>query len=83
MNEKEIREFMEIVHRFQCFSFFIWFVWAVMQTYLKADWDCKGYALSRWQLDQELKKKYYGIDCLSMLQDERVCSAFKKRGNNQ
>lgn len=70
VSEDEISEFCNTVHRLQCFSFFLWFVWAVMQTFLKADWDCKGYALSRWELYKGLKHKYYGVDCPPILQDD-------------
>lgn len=69
MSAKEVEEMREQVHRFQCFSFFFWFVWAVMQTFLKADWDTKGYAVNRWHKYQELKKKYYGKDCPAILLD--------------
>ena len=65
MNEVEILR--NTVHRFQCFAFFFWFVWAVMQTFLHADWDCKGYALSRWHQYKILKKKHYGMDCPSII----------------
>ena len=68
-SEDDVTEMQEMVHRFQCFSFFFWFVWAVMQTELGADWDSKGYALSRWHLYMELKKQYYGVEALPIISE--------------
>ncbi|KAK8823854.1 hypothetical protein WA538_001144 [Blastocystis sp. DL] len=67
--ETEVEAMIQKVHRMQCFSFFFWFVWAIMQMELGADWDCKGYALSRWNLYKEQKKKYYGVESLPILCD--------------
>ena len=69
VTKEEVDHLREEVHRFQCFSFFFWFVWAVMQTRLGSDWDCHGYALSRWSLYKQLKKQYYGIEALPVVSE--------------
>ena len=40
-----------------------------MQTRLGADWDCHGYALSRWTLYKQLKKQHYGVEALPVISE--------------
>lgn len=40
-----------------------------MQAKLGADWDCRGYALSRWRLYKELKRRYYGVEALPIVSE--------------
>ena len=69
VTKEEVVSLREEVHRFQCFSFFFWFVGAVMQTRLGADWDCHGYALSRWTLYKQLKKQHYEVEALPVISE--------------